>query len=181
MPPPPLVPPLPLLIGYLMQLIHAPNGNNESFYGFAMEARNCSFWARTLSACQMKHESKLRIFLFRIWKFKHCYWSILRNVRYFAPATIAPMIYALTLNVTPNLTLTLIILLNRTLLRTKNPIITLTLTLCRRRYHYRSNCRRNKCLITLIRRVDFCRGFQVMMLIYITNVIVLTLLHHADD
>ena len=57
--------------------------------------------------------------------------------------------YMLTLNITPTLTLTLILILILTLPWTKNPIITLTLTLCCLRYYYRGNCRRSKCRITI--------------------------------
>ena len=54
----------------------------------------------------------------------------------FAPVTIAPMI-----NVKRNPTLTLRLILILTVSQTKNPII--TLTLCRWRYHRRSNCHRS--------------------------------------
>ena len=58
----------------------------------------------------------------------------------------------LMLNITPTLTLTLLLILILTLPWTKNPIITLTLTLCCWRYHHRSNCRRSKCRITVLNR-----------------------------
>ena len=65
----------------------------------------------------------------------------------FAPVTIAPMVNA---NITPTLALalTLILILILILPWTKDPIITLTLTLCCWRYHHRSNCRRKQCRIT---------------------------------
>ena len=90
-------------------------------------------------------------------EYKHvCYWDsycvvlLLTFICFFecttfAPATIAPVQW-----LTPmlNVTLTLILILILTLPRTKNPMNTLTLTLCCRRYHCRSNCRRSKCRIT---------------------------------
>ena len=77
----------------------------------------------------------------------------------FAPATIAPMVNA-NVKHNPNanpVTLTLILILILTLPWTKNPIITLTLNLCCWRYHHRSNCRRSKCRITLLKCVPFTK------------------------
>ena len=51
-------------------------------------------------------------------------------------------------NPNPNPNIILILIL--TLPWTKNPIITLTLTLCYPRYRGRSNCRRSKCRITQV-------------------------------
>ena len=67
----------------------------------------------------------------------------------FAPATIAPRINAnIKRNPNPNPNP------NLTPPQTQNPIITLTLTLCCRRYHHRSNCRRSKC-----RTINFKSSF----------------------
>ena len=72
---------------------------------------------------------------------------------HFAPVTVAPMINANVRYIPYPMTLTLtLILIIITLPWTKNPIITLILTLCfwRYMYHRRSNCCRSKCWMSCL-------------------------------
>ena len=65
----------------------------------------------------------------------------------FIPATIAPMTNKVKPNPNPYTPL--------------NQMITITPTLCRRRYHRRSNCFRSKCHITLYQKLLSFQLFNV--------------------
>ena len=71
------------------------------------------------------------------------FWGFCVGRYAFVPATIIAL--TINANVKRNPTLTLILILIRTLPRTQNPIITLTVTLCCWRYYGRSNCCQSKC------------------------------------